>query len=172
MSRAHASPHYSAAVRISISGRGVRGRVSSLLAFRRPDRLFVEIPGPGGVRMQALAREGQLMALFPGEGAVYRGESSAEEFDALFGVPLAPADVMDLLVGAQPQRVASLRVWWGALWPERVEARLAGGGKLELRIEEPDGSPVADRAFEFPAVDPALYRSIDAAEARRLWGGR
>jgi hypothetical protein len=161
---------YSAAVRIKLSGAGLRGRASTLVAFRRPDSLRVEVPGPGGLRMLAVARDGELMALFPGERAVYRADATERTFEELFGVRLAPSDVMDLLVGAQPAAATSVKVWWGTRWPERVDARIEGGGKLDMRVEDPEGAPVPDAAFVFP--DVRGYRSVGAAEARRFWGAR
>lgn len=171
MARAHASAEYQATVEVKVSGRGLRGRVTTFLAFRRPDGLYVEVPGPGGVRMQAVASGGELVALFPGERAVFRGAATLATFETLFGIGLAPAEVMDVLVGAQPRGVTSLKVWWGPVWPQRVDARVAGGGRLQLKVLDPSGGPVPDQAFRLPAV-PVGYREVSADEARRLWSRR
>ena len=49
-----------------------------LLAFRRPDALRIEIPGPAGARLVAVARGDRLWAVFPAERAVYYGAARAE----------------------------------------------------------------------------------------------
>jgi hypothetical protein len=55
---------------VSVSGPEVRGRSRVLLAFRRPDALRIEIPGPAGARLVAVVRAGRLTAVLPAERAV------------------------------------------------------------------------------------------------------
>lgn len=142
-----------------------------LLAFERPDRLRIEVPGPGGLRLLAVTRAGDLVAVFPGERAYYAGAASAAELDALLGVPLTPEEVMDVLVGTPPARVRDYRARWGSLFPSEIRTLLPDGGRLRLVVEQPEGDrAIPSRAFEPPAVDG--YRRLDADEARRIWEGR
>jgi hypothetical protein len=78
---------------------------------------------------------------------------------------------MDILVGVGPPRLRSYRAGWGERLPERIEAVLPDGTRLEATVEDAEvGAPIPAAAFEFP---PHIgYRPVDAAEARRLLGGR
>jgi hypothetical protein len=102
---------------------------------------------------------------------VFQAEARAAELEALLGVGLEPAEVMDLLVGVPSPRLRAYRAWWGAALPTRVEATLPDGGRLALNAERPEaGLPLPARAFDEPPH--AGYRPVDAAEARRMWGAR
>jgi hypothetical protein len=168
--RARAAGSYSARLKVSLRGRDLRARATTLVAFRRPDGLRVEVPGPGGARIVAVAHGDRLVAVFPGERAVFTGKATAVDLGALLGVALAPAEVMDLLLGIAPAAVRAYQVRWGPEAPRRVEAELPDGTRLGLTIEEPRLSPeLSDRAFLDPPHDG--YRPIGAEEARRLWSG-
>jgi hypothetical protein len=162
---------YSASLRVSLKGADLRGRAQALVAFQRPDRLRVEIPGPTGARLLAVARDGHLTAAFPSERAVYEGEATPEAFDALLGIALAPAEVIDLLVGQPSPRLTDYRAAWGPRAPREIQATLPDGARLTVKVEDPALEPsLPEAVFEPPAH--AGYRSIDADEARRLWGRR
>jgi hypothetical protein len=78
---------------------------------------------------------------------------------------------MDILVGVKPPRLLSYRAGWGERLPERIEAVLPDGTRLKATIDDAElGPPLPDAAFAFPP-HPG-YRPVDAAEARRLLGGR
>jgi hypothetical protein len=109
--------------------------------------------------------------VFPGERAVYQGPATAAEMEALLGVALTPAEVMDLLIGVPSPRLLRYRARWGSALPSRIEATLPDGARLTLGVEEADlGVRLSPRAFEEPP-HPG-FRSVDAAEARGLWGRR
>jgi hypothetical protein len=149
----------------------VRARTAVLLAFRRPDALRIELPGPAGARLLAVTRGGALTAVFPGERAVFEGAATPETLEALLGVSLAPDEVMDLLVGAPPPRVGEYKARWGAELPREIDARLADGARLKLKVEEPvTDAALPELAFERPPHDG--YRLVDVGEARRLWSAR
>jgi hypothetical protein len=170
LAAAHEARSYSASLRVSVKGPELRGRARALLAFERPDALRLEVPGPGGLQLLAVARDGRLTALLPRERAVFQGPADGAAFEALLGIELTPREVMDLLVGAPVPRLASCRTSWGPRLPRRVEARLADGTRLDVRVEDAEaGGPLPAGAFEAPRH--AGYRSVDAREARRLWLG-
>src|SRR5262245_60104990 len=159
---------YSARLRVSLKGPELRARTPALLGFERPGSLRLEIPGPSGARLIAVARDGRLTAVFPGERAGYQGPATSGEMEALLGVSLTPAEVMDLLVGVPSPRLLRYRARWGRTLPSRVEATLPDGARLTVGIEEPEvGVRLSAKAFEEPAH--AGFRRVDAAEARELW---
>lgn len=169
--RAQAARTYSGRLRVDLDGRELRARATVLLAFQRPDALRIEVPGPGGLRLVAVARGGRLTAAFPADRALYTGPADAPGMEALLGVALTPAEVMDLLLGAPPARVASSHVGWGRTLPRRVDARLSDGSRLKVGVEEAEMDvSLPAEAFE-PPPSPG-YRTVDAQEARGLWGRR
>jgi len=153
---------------VSLRGDSLRGRSWTLVAFRRPDALRIEIPGPTGARVLAVAAAGRLTAVFPGDRAVFTGDATRGALERLLGVGLRPEEVIDLLIGLAPPDVTGYRASWGPRVPERVKARLPDGARLDLEIEDPrPGAELPDAAFEEPP-HPG-YRVVDAAEARSLW---
>jgi hypothetical protein len=141
------------------------------VAFRRPASVRLEIPGSAGARLVAVVRGDRLTATFPAHRAVLESAATAADFDALLGVALDPVELMDVLVGVAPPRLRSYRAGWGERLPERIEAVLPDGTRLKATIEEAElGVPLPPAVFEFPPHRG--YRSVDAAEARRLLGGR
>ncbi len=171
VARAAALPSYSASLRVSVRGETLRGRSRALVAFRRPDGLRIEIPGPAGARLVAVARAGHLTAVLPPDRAVLERDASPAQLESLIGIALPPEQLMDLLVGVPPKGARSYEARWGRALPERIEAVLADGTRLKATVEDADeGEALAPAAFDPP---PSLgYRSIDADEARRLLGGR
>lgn len=169
--RAAAAAIYSASLRVSVSGPEVWGRSRVLLAFRRPDAVRIEIPGPSGARLIAVVRAGRLVAVLPGERAVLEGDAGRADLAALLGVSLEPGELMDFLVGVASPRMSRYEARWGKTLPRRVEARLADGTRLRATIDEAaTGLDLPQAAFD-PPPHPG-YRPVDAAEARRLLGGR
>jgi hypothetical protein len=169
--QARAARSYSASLRVSLEGPEFRARTRALVAFRRPDALRVEVPGPTGPRLVAVAKDGALTAVFPAERAVFEGAATPEAFGSLLGVGLAPAEVMDVLIGIGSPRLKAYRAGWGAALPRRIEATLPDGGRLSLTMEDAAVATVlSGAAFEAPAH--AGYRAIGADEARSLWSGR
>jgi hypothetical protein len=168
---AAAASSWSGSVRVSVKGKELRGGSRALMAFRRPDALRIEIPGPAGARLIAVVRAGRLTAVLPAERAVLESAASAAELETLLGVALQPAEIMDVLVGVAPAGLREYRVRWGETLPRRVEAVLTDGTKLTATVDEAEtGIDLPEAAFDPPPH--AGYRPIDAAEARRLLGGR
>ncbi len=144
--RAAALRTYSAELRVSVRG-ALRGGSRALVAFRRPDALRIEIPGPSGARLVAVTRAGRLTAVLPAERAVLERPATPDELEALIGIPLTPEQLMDLLVGVPPGNARRYEARWGRALPRRITAVLADGTKVTATVE-------------------------DADEARRLLGGR
>jgi hypothetical protein len=168
---AAAATTYSASVRVSLKGPDLRARTRALLAFQRPDALRVEIPGPTGVRLVAVAKGGRLSAVFPGDRAVYEDVATAASFESLLGVALTPEEVMDLLVGVRSPRLREYTASWGPRAPKDIRATLPDTAQLKISVEAPElGAPLPPAAFE-PAPH-AGYRRLTAEEARGLWSRR
>jgi hypothetical protein len=74
-------------------------------------------------------------------------------------------------VGAPVRRLARRDVRWGPILPRRVDARLQDGSRLQVSVEEADRDVTLPRAAFEPPPSPG-YRSVDAEEARGLWGRR
>lgn len=160
----------SARLKIALRGPEVRARARVLLAFQRPDALRLELPGPGGARLIAVARAGRLTAVFPAERAVYSGSATAEELEKVLGVALTPAEVMEVLVGAGSPRLRAYEVRWGPRLPRVIEATLPDGARLKVTVEDAETDVVLpEAAFAEPTHEG--YRAVDANEARSLWGG-
>jgi len=171
LERARAARTYSASIRVSLKSPTLRGRARAIVAFARPDALRLEIPGPGGARCIAVAAGPRLSAVFPAERARWEGMSTAEEMEALLGVRLAPPELMDLLVGVPSKRFADYRASWGERLPRRLSATLDDGSRIEAVVDAADLDPdLPAAAFEEPPS--AGFRTVDAAEARRLLGIR
>jgi hypothetical protein len=171
VARAAALESYNAELKVSLSGPQGRGRLSVLLAFRRPDALRIEIPGPTGARLVAVARGPRLSAVFPGDRAVFEAGTAAADLEALLGVALTPAEMMDLLVGVRAPRLREHRVRWGPSLPRDVRATLPDGARIRVAVEDAQGGvSLPQAAFEEPPREG--YRSVDADEARELLVGR
>lgn len=171
VARAAAARSYSSQLKVSLSGPQGRGRLRILLAFRRPDALRIEVPGPAGARLVAVARGAGLTAVFPADRAAFVGRTTADDMEALLGVSLTPQEVMDLLLGVPPPRIRDPRVRWGPVLPREVRGVLPDGARLKVVVEdaEPDVA-LPDAAFEPPRHEG--YRPVDADEARELLAGR
>lgn len=166
--QAHRVPSYSARLNVSLRGKDLRARTRVLLAFRRPDALRIEVPGPTGARLIAVAQGDRLWAVFPAERAVYSGAARAEDLESLLGVALDPPEVMDLLTGVASARLRAYRARWGAALPRQIEATLPDGARLKATVEDAEApATLGEVAFAEPPHEG--YRTIGADEARTLW---
>jgi len=153
---------------VILDGPELRARTRALVAFERPGRMRLEIPGPTGLRFLAIAAADRLVAVFPSEQAVYQSSATAAEMERLIGIALTPAEMMDALLGVAPAGVRSYEARWGPRLPLRVRATLRDGTRLRLAIEAPEAG-VSLPADAFSEPPHAGYRTVDADEARRLW---
>jgi len=169
--RAAAAVSWSGSLRVSVSGKDLRGRSRVLMAFRRPDSVRIEIPGPTGARLVAVAGGGRLIAVLPAERAFLESAATAEDLEALLGVALSPRELMDVLVGVAPAGLRDYEVLWGDALPRRVEALLADGTRLKATVDEAETDLDLAEAVFSPPPHPG-YRQVDADEARRLLGRR
>ena len=138
---------------------------------RGPDALRIEIPGPTARACVAVTRDGRLTAVFPGERAVFEGDATPAELEALLGVALAPAEVMDLLVGAPlAARSRDYRARWGPTLPRalrRDAARRRAGSRRASRTPNV-GADAARRGLRGAAARRATARWTPRRRAR-LW---
>jgi hypothetical protein len=171
LEHARETASYSGRLRVSVKGKSLKGRATALVGFRRPDALRIEIPGPAGLRLVAVTREGAITAVFPADHVVFRGVATPEVLESLLGLRLSPPDVMDLLVGTAPASARSYRARWGASLPRELEATLADGTRLGVVVEDAEaGVTIPPAAFDEPSTKGC--RPISASEARGLWSGR
>ena len=168
--KARAASSWSGSLRVSVSGPELRGRSRALVAFRRPDKVRIEIPGPSGARLVAVAASGRLTAVLPGERALLESAAGPHELEALLGLALEPAELMDVLIGVRPASARSYEADWGKALPRRVRAELGDGTRLDARVDEAEQDvDLPPAAFAPPPC--AGCRAIDADEARRLLTG-
>jgi hypothetical protein len=171
VARAAAARSYTSQLKVSLNGPQGRGRLRVLLAFRRPDALRIEVPGPTGARLVAVARGDELTAVFPAERAAFVGRTTAADMEALLGVSLTPVEVMDLLLGIPSPRIRDQGVRWGPVLPREVSGRLPDGARMKVVVEDADPDvALPDAAFAPPPREG--YRLVDADEARDLLAGR
>jgi len=163
-----AARSYRAELGVKLRGPNLRGRAQVLIACERPDRLRLEVPGPGGVRLVAVAEAGRLLAVFPAEAAYYRAAADREELRALLGLELTPAEVMDLLLGLDVPSAREQESRWGPRLPTRVEATLADGARVRAVARAPELDPDLPRAA-FELTWPAGYRALSRDELQSLW---
>jgi hypothetical protein len=169
--QARSAASWSGDLRVSVRGPELRGRSRALVAFVRPDRLRIEIPGAAGARLVAVVREGRLSAVLPAEHARLESAATSVELEALLGIALTPGELMDVLVGKAPEAARSYRADWAETLPFRVRAELRDGTRLDARIDEAEtGVELPPAAFDPPRCEPC--RAVDAAEARRLLTAR
>lgn len=169
--KARAATSWSGSLRVSVRGQDLRGRSQALVAFQRPDAMRIEIPGPSGVRLVAVARADRLTAVLPADRARLESAAGRGDFEALLGVALSPGELMDVLLGIAPATARSYQADWGLALPRRVRAELVDGTKLDARVDAAEaGVSLPAAAFDPPACEGC--REIDANEARRLLTAR
>ena len=144
------------------------------VAFRRPDALRIEIPGPPGARLMAVARGGRLTAVLPAERAVLRERGHGR---GARGAPRrragpAGADGRARRRGARAACATTRRSWGDDAARARSRRSSADGTRLEAHGRRGRGGPDAGRGRLRPAAARRLSRVVDADEARRLLGGR
>jgi outer membrane lipoprotein-sorting protein len=166
--QAQGASSYSAELGVSLRGPDLRGRATILAGFRRPDRLRLELPGPGGARLVVVVAGDRATAVFPRERAVWEGAATPQALGEVTGVSLSAPDIMNLLVGIPPASMVGFRADWGPRLPSRVRGTLSDGTRLDARIKDPRaGAALPDAAFQPPPHEG--YRAVGASEARDLW---
>lgn len=75
---------------------------TQVLLLQRPDRIRAEVLGLFGQPALVLVSDGQQMSVaLPAAGQYYRGAASADNLLRFTGLPMAPAQLVTLLLGAQ-----------------------------------------------------------------------
>jgi hypothetical protein len=138
----------SASGRLSLSG--PKGRFSAQMVFgaARPDFLRIEIPAGTGLRFLLVTKNGALRADFPEDDAMFEGAATREVMNGLFGIDLAPEDLVGAILGSPPE---SLKVGWrfeGTL-PTQVAIRGSNNTRLTLNLDDPQIKAPRLQAFDF-----------------------
>jgi len=138
----------SSAGRITLEG--PKGKFSARVVFgvARPDSLRIEIPAGTGLRFLLVAREGRLRADLPGDEAMFEGPATSEVMNGLFGIDLAPGDLVGAILGAPPE---SLRVAWRfeRSQPAQMTIRGSNDTRLTLSLDDPEVRLPRPQAFDF-----------------------
>ena len=138
----------SSAGRITLSG--PKGRFSARVVFgaARPEALRIEIPAGTGLRFLLVAKDGRLRADLPGDDAMYEGPATTEVMKALFGIDLAPRDLVGAILGSAPDSL-SLSWRFERSVPIRLAIRGSNETSLVLSLDEPEMVAPRPQAFEF-----------------------
>jgi len=138
----------SSAGRITLEG--PKGKFSARVVFGvgRPDSLRIEIPAGTGLRFLLVAKGGKLRADLPGDDAMFEGPATSEVMNGLFGIDLAPEDLVGAILGSPP---ASLHVSWRfeRSLPAQMAIRGSNDTRLTLSLDEPEVAPPQAQAFAF-----------------------
>ncbi|MBW2241874.1 MAG: DUF4292 domain-containing protein [Deltaproteobacteria bacterium] len=162
--RAHQSLRGNARIALE----GVRGAsfARHLVVLERPARVRMEVMGLAGQRIAVLATDGQRFDLYRAETAkVESGLVHPGLLAEVGGVPLTPAELVALLLGAPPVQVGKLKsavrgadgrlaLTWTGPAGEQLTAILAAEGQLQkLRLGDVSGTErvVASYADHRPA---------------------
>ena len=157
----------SGSLRVSVRGPELRGRSRALVAFRRPDEIRIEIPGPSGARLVAVHGVG------PARGGVARGARGARERRGTAGARSAPRDRTRARGADGRARRRRGRRARGATRPTGVR-RCPARPRRAPRRHPPRREGRRGRARRRAAPGrlrarrPRGCRAIDADEARRL----
>jgi hypothetical protein len=138
----------SSAGRITLQG--PRGKFSARVVFgvARPDALRLEIPAGAGLRFLLVARDGRLRADLPGDDAMFEGPATPEVMNGLFGIDLAPGDLVAAILGSPPASLdASFR--FERSLPAQMTLRGANQTRLTLNFDEPEIQSPPSGAFDF-----------------------
>jgi len=139
---------------LAASGRitveGPRGKLSARVVFgvARPDSLRIEMPAGTGLRFLLVSRNGRLRADLPGDDAMFEGPGNRETVNGLFGVNVAPEELVAAILGDPPE---SMSAGWrfDRNLPAQITIHEPSGARLTLTLEEPILAAPANRAFEF-----------------------
>jgi len=116
-------------------------RFRFLVYAAAPDRLHGEVLSSLGTTELVLDAGAQRISVFlVREGVAYVGDADERALDALFGVPLDPRDLVEVLLGGSPR--ASALEWaivpGGTGYPQSIELRHEGRRlALELKRVRP-----------------------------------
>ena len=127
-----------------------RGSFSARVVFgvAASDSLRIEIPGGSGLRFLLICNDGRLRADLPEDDAMFEGVATGEVMNELFGIDLAPKDLIAALLGSAPP---SLRVDWrfDRSKPAHVSMAKSTVARLSLALDDPETSAPSATAFVF-----------------------
>ena len=163
MARLRQAEGLSASGRITLEG--PKGRFSARIVFgvARPESLRIEIPGGAGLRFLLVTRNEKLRADLPGDDAMFEGAASREVMNGLFGIDLAPQDLVEAILGSPG---GSLAVGWRfeRSLPTRVTIEGANRTRLTLDIDEPEIEAPRPGAFDFGPPRSRAWRLSEMSD--------
>jgi hypothetical protein len=139
---------------LSASGRitleGPKGRFSARVVFgvARPESLRIEIPAGTGLRFLLVTRDGRLRADLPGDDAMFEGPATREVMNGLFGIDLAPADLVGAILGS-PGGSFDADFRFEKAVPTQVAIRGPNRTRLTLNVDDPEIESPRPQAFDF-----------------------
>jgi len=145
-------------LRASFKGRleagGERQRFEGTLAASPPDRLRVEIAGPlGGTRILVAATGDRVLVLFPPTREYLDERNAAAAFDALLGVPLDTASLVDLIRLGEPDACAAAPCEKRLPLPDGLLVVTRQGDTITARPAPRDEDPQGFRALELRLLE-------------------
>jgi hypothetical protein len=119
---------------------GARGRLKGAIGLivRSPDKLLIEIRGPGGTPISTFACDGEVISLLELEGPRFlRGAATPRSMARLLPLPLEPNIAVDLLRGKLPLPEGAIRYQTRGK-AERLEGEHPTLGTLIITKFSPD----------------------------------
>jgi hypothetical protein len=154
--------------RVGISAPGRSGSTDAFLAAERPDRLRIEVLDFFGNVAATLASDGERFSLYDARaGALYRGEPTPENVSRLLPLPLAPGELVAILLGTTPVRPGA------ATAAERRDGRvLLVVGTGEATSELLLGAELAVEEARLPAAGAGPAYALEFGLFRHRGGRR
>jgi len=127
---------------------------TQVIVAERPGRLHLEALSPFDMPMAVLTSDGERFQLYSlQEGVFYHGPASPENLARLIPLPLAPGDLVEVLLGGAPLLPHPGRVRWDGRAGQYVHTRTAASGHVqELRLA-PGSLDVLSSRVETPGGD-------------------
>lgn len=130
--------------RVEAYKEGQRVRLRQVLVAERPARLRIETLSPFDQPIAYLATDGRELSVYDlGSQRYMTGQASAENVARLFPIRLAPAKMVDLLLGGLPLPPGKRSLKWNG-----------NEGVYELTVQDENGREISRIALRAPDLVP------------------